>query len=228
MVEHFPYFMWYNMFSHWVQINIISLVRYCDDFFIQLADKIWASQLKEHMVHSQFFYYSLTLQSIHKTGGTLPAWVKHMVHSVQCTLSARNNAWLTHWGRVTHICIGNLTTIGSDNGLSPGRRQAIIWTKAGILLIWPLGTNFSEILIGIQTFSFKKMHLKMSSAKCRPFCLGLNVLTLCCVMLWFGYGGYLLSCWWHPHRLIQFKSDPFAVFTSHALHLECKNSKRVR
>ena len=38
-------------------------------------------------------------------------------------------------------------TIGSDNGLSPGRRQAIIWTNVGILLIEPLGTNFSEILI---------------------------------------------------------------------------------
>ena len=76
---------------------------------------------------------------------------------------------LTHWGRVTHICVGNLTIIGSDNGLSPGRRQAIIWTNAGILLIGPLETNFSEIQIGIQTFSFKKMHLKMSSAKWRPF-----------------------------------------------------------
>ena len=76
---------------------------------------------------------------------------------------------LTHWGRVTHICVGKLTSIGSDNGLSPGRRQAIIWTNAGILLIGPLGTNFSEILIGIQTFSFKKTHLKMASAKWRPF-----------------------------------------------------------
>ena len=75
-----------------------------------------------------------------------------------------------------HICVGKLNIIGSDNGLSPGRRQAIIWTNAGILLIEPLGTNFSEILIGIPTFSFKKMHLKMSSAKWRPFCLGLNVL----------------------------------------------------
>ena len=83
---------------------------------------------------------------------------------------------LTHWGRMTHICVGKLTIIGSDNGLSPGRRQAIIWTNAGILLIWSLGTNFNEILIGIQTVSFKKMHLKMSSAKWRPFCLGLNVL----------------------------------------------------
>ena len=70
--------------------------------------------------------------------------------------------YLTHWGRVTHICIGKLITIGSDNGLSPGQRQAIIWTITGILLIGPLGTNRSEIWIGIQTFSFKKMHLKMS------------------------------------------------------------------
>ena len=79
------------------------------------------------------------------------------------------SSFLTHWGRVTHICVGKLTTIGSDNGLSPGRRQAIIWINAGILLIGPLETNFSEILIGIQTSSFKKIHLKMSSAKWRPF-----------------------------------------------------------
>ena len=84
---------------------------------------------------------------------------------------------LTHWGRATHICVAKLTTIGSDNGLSPRRRQAIIWTIAGILLIGPLGTNFSEILIKILTFSFKKMRLKVSSAKRRPFCLGLNELT---------------------------------------------------
>ena len=76
---------------------------------------------------------------------------------------------LTHWGRTMHICVGKVTTIGSDNGLSPGRRQAIIWTIAITLLIGPLGTNFSEILIRIQTFSFKKMHLKMSSAKWCPF-----------------------------------------------------------
>ena len=81
-----------------------------------------------------------------------------------------------------HICVGNLTIIGSDNGLSPGRRQAIIWTNAGILLIGPLGINFSEILIKIITFLFKKMRLKVSSAKRRPFCFGLNVLraTLLC------------------------------------------------
>ena len=61
---------------------------------------------------------------------------------------------LTQLGWVT--CVGNLTIIGSDNGLLPGRHQAIIWTNAGILLNGPLGTNFSEILIEIHTFSLKK------------------------------------------------------------------------
>ena len=83
---------------------------------------------------------------------------------------------LTHLGRVTHIYVSKLTNIGSDNGLSPDRRQAIIWTNPGILLIGPLGTNVSEILIEIYAFSFKKMHLKMFSGKWLPFCLCLNVL----------------------------------------------------
>ena len=77
---------------------------------------------------------------------------------------------------MTHICVSELTIIGSDNGLSPGRRQAIICNNARLLLIEPLGTNFREISIGIQTFSLKKTHLNMSSVKWRPFCLGLNVL----------------------------------------------------
>ena len=89
----------------------------------------------------------------------------------------RMDVHLTHWRRVTHICVSKRTIIGSDNSLSPGRRQTIIWTNAGILLIRNLGTNFSEILIEIITFSFKKMRLKVSSAKRRPFWLGLNVLT---------------------------------------------------
>ena len=67
---------------------------------------------------------------------------------------------LTYWGRVTLICVGKLIIIGSDNGLSPSRRQAMIWTNAGILLIEHLGTNFSQILIKSNTFSFKKMYLK--------------------------------------------------------------------
>ena len=82
---------------------------------------------------------------------------------------------LTHWGRVTHIYVSNPTIIGSDNGLSPSRRQAIIWTNAEILLIRPIGTNFSEMLIEIHIFSLKKMHFKWSPGKWRPFCPGFNV-----------------------------------------------------
>ena len=92
--------------------------------------------------------------------------------------SSKCKPMLIHWGRVTHICVSNLTITGSDNGLSAGRRQAIIWTNAGILLIRPLGTNFSVLLIEIDTFSFNKIHMKMSSGKWQPFCLGLNVLTM--------------------------------------------------
>ena len=75
---------------------------------------------------------------------------------------------------MTHICVGRRTITGSDNGLSPGQRQAIIWTNAGILWIGPLETNFSEMLREIKTFSLKKIRLKIS-AKCCPFRLGLNV-----------------------------------------------------
>ena len=82
-----------------------------------------------------------------------------------------NGSCLTHWGRMMHICISKLTIIGSDNGLSPDQCQAIIWTNAGILLIQTLGTNFSEILSAIHTFSFKKMHLKMAAILSRPQCV---------------------------------------------------------
>ena len=68
---------------------------------------------------------------------------------------------LTHWSRVMHICVNNLTIIGPHNGLLPS----------------------SEILIKIHTYSFKKMHLKRSSAKWWPFCIDLNVLMIGTVYL---------------------------------------------
>ena len=99
--------------------------------------------------------------------------ILYLDHSVQ---DCSNSNALTHWGRVTHICIVKLTIIDSDKGLSPGRHQAIIWSNAGILLIGPLGTNLIEILIGIQTFSFRKMHFddvvcEMASILSRPQCV---------------------------------------------------------
>ena len=71
--------------------------------------------------------------------------------------------WVAEWRM--YIYVGNLTISGSDNVMSPGPRQAVIGTNAGVLLIGPLGTNFSEILSEILILSFTKVRLKVSSAK---------------------------------------------------------------
>ena len=107
---------------------------------------------------------------------------------------------LTHWGRVTHICVRELTIIGLDNGLSPGRRHSIILTNAGILWSRTSGTNFMGILIEIHTFWFQKMHLKMSSGNWRPFCLGLNALTISCNFI-HAYSQQKSTCQSGWHRL---------------------------
>ena len=91
----------------------------------------------------------------------------------------------------------DLTITGSDYGLSPGQRQAIIRTNAGMLLIRSFGTNLSEILIEIYPFPFKKMHLKVSSGKWRPFFLGLNVLNNYQIMTSWLCNSHLSSNkWW--------------------------------
>ena len=94
--------------------------------------------------------------------GSGPSYHSKIRQYIKCTDMrgfCHQQRWtnLIHWGRMTHtVCVSNLTIIVSDNGLSPGRHQAIIWTNAGILLIGPLGANFIAIFIGIQTFSLKK------------------------------------------------------------------------
>ena len=77
---------------------------------------------------------------------------------------------------MTHICVNKLTIISSDNGLSPGRRQAIIWTNDGILLIGPLGTNISEILsknshIFIQENAFQNIICEVAAILSRTQCV---------------------------------------------------------
>ena len=81
--------------------------------------------------------------------------------------------FFTHRGRVTHICVDNLTTIASDNGLPPSQHQAIIWTNVH----WTLRNKLQSKSIEMYTFSFRKMHLKMSPGKWRSIWFGLNVLT---------------------------------------------------
>ena len=76
---------------------------------------------------------------------------------------------LTQWNQVTHICISELTIIASGNGLLPGRHPAITWINTGILLIWTLGTNSSEISGEIHTFpSLENVIFEMAALLSRP------------------------------------------------------------
>ena len=83
---------------------------------------------------------------------------------------------LTHWGQLTHICVRKLTIIGTDNGLSPGRRQAIIWNNAAILLIGTLSNTLQwnrcrYLYIFIQENTFEIFVWKMAAILSRPQCV---------------------------------------------------------
>ena len=155
---------------------------------------------------------------------------------------------LTNWGRVRHIFIGNPTIIGSDNGLLPGRCQAIIWTNVWMLLIGPLGTNFIDNFIEIHTFSSEKMHLKTSSTKWQPFCLSLNVLShitctctpfsstvtlgMCSTKCWQFCSGFLCSTgsWktWHFFSQKIWKNTHFRGFAAAQSEVYNNNNSNKR
>ena len=81
---------------------------------------------------------------------------------------------LTHWGRATHICVSKLTVVGSDNGLSPGWRQAIIWINDGILLIRPLGLQWNlkqNWHIFIQENAFENIVCEIAAILSRSQCV---------------------------------------------------------
>ena len=69
---------------------------------------------------------------------------------------------ILHWGRVTHMCVNDLTIICSDNGLSPDRCQVIIRTNAGILLIRNLEQTSLKSWVKLIYF-----HSRKSISKCR-------------------------------------------------------------
>ena len=97
----------------------------------------------------------------------------HVAYYMKCNEPITFLPALTQCGRVTHICVSKLTIIGSDNGLSPGRRQAIIWTNAGMLLIGPIGVISDEISIMKYLHSWKSIS-RCCLEKWRPFYLGRN------------------------------------------------------
>ena len=83
---------------------------------------------------------------------------------------------LTHWGGVTHTCVGKSTIIASDNGLSHGRRQANIWTNAGWNIVnWTLGNKLQWNLnhksyVSIQENPFENVVWEMAAILSQSLC----------------------------------------------------------
>ena len=98
--------------------------------------------------------------TLHKGGGS-----RSFMTMTMTIWWPRSGVWIYQivTGVTSVVGVPSTHLVGSDNGLPPGRRQAIIWTNAGILLMGPLGTNFSEIITKVYIFWFKKMYLKLWS-----------------------------------------------------------------
>ena len=161
-------------------IWIIKLLPKWVYFYVETPNKLWSCNSEIHRIYLCNPLVMICLNKVMPVAWALFTTgiyqkLKHReiitCHHIQQDIIAY--LLLTHSGRVAHICISKLTIIGSDNGLS-----SHYLNQCEILLIRLLGTNSSEILSAIHTFSFKKMHLKMLSAKWHLFCLGLNVLKL--------------------------------------------------
>ena len=112
----------------------------------------------------------------------------------------------------THLPLVNQVSIGSDSGLSPIRRQAIILTNTELLSTGPIGTNCIDIFNTNTKLPFTKMHMKMSSDKWRTFYPGGDELkwrygrtcrmAISCVCRYNGQSliyTWLCMCVWKPH-----------------------------
>ena len=155
---------------HWSLFLRVQLMifQHCFRYWLG-ADQATSHYLKQWWKVYWRIYASLGLNELNDIIWTMKKYsifliIKEILkqkHISQCCACWwTRTVGLTLWGWVTHICISKIIIIDSDNGLSLGRHQTIIWTNAGILLIGPLATNSGEISIRIQTFSFKKMHGK--------------------------------------------------------------------
>ena len=87
-------------------------------------------------------------------------------------------ARLNHWGRMTHICVSKLTIIVSDDGFSPGRRQTIIRTNAGMLSIGPLEKksvkNQSKCIHSHPKKCIWKCRQEIGGRLSRPHCVSMG------------------------------------------------------
>ena len=150
----------------------------CNILSAILNDVIWSTKvIQNHAIPSDYLKKVCLLQvSIDSSGncvwtsaGTLMSQFMSRIYTGP-TLEE-----LTHWDRVTHMFVSKLTITGPYKGFPPGRCQAIIWTRAGIMLIGPLGTirwNLTQNwYIFIQGNAFKNVDRKLAVIWPRPHCV---------------------------------------------------------
>ena len=135
----------------------------------------------------------------------------HSVTTEACTSLADGHSVATE-ACTSLACVREVWRSGSSLELS----VLCIWANATMLLIRPLGTKFNEISIEIHTFSFTLVHLKMSSGKWQPFCLGFDALIRKTHQQWITgagenapvlIGGYYIPCQepaYYAHLLLEF------------------------
>ena len=139
-----------------------------------IDEPLWAMYHRQlsnrHLKHGTW-----TNQCRHKTVTTLQAKFLHEYPFIKSYVDLHFNASYCFLP-ILYKSVSKLTITDSENSLSPDQRQDITRTNAWILFIERIGTTCSEILIEIHTFSIRRIHSKMSSARWLPFCLGLIVL----------------------------------------------------
>ena len=114
-------------------------------FFVVRMSKLLNKQSRCRQIETQWRSYDVTAMKL---------W--HFI-------SLKNMRVYTklHWSRETRICVSTLNIVGSDNSLSHGRRQAIIWTNAGILLTVPWGQNWTAALNAFANSTAIKIHISI-------------------------------------------------------------------
>ena len=114
----------------------------------------WQAISGKNIYHSTLLIPVLVILSLIAIAKSVCAnWTRYLMFSNKPTTR------LTHWGRVTHICVNKLTIIGSDNDLSLGLRKTFRW-------------NFKRnSYIFIQENSFENVVWEVATILSRPQCV---------------------------------------------------------
>ena len=150
----FQAYFWYDwpmaILHHWklfINHHVKSL-RPCDKTATKWSKPILCAYIWRH---------SVSIQISPWRSKQAPTSIVLSGHYISMVVFSKGQPCLTNLPLVPHIYASvNWDSIGSEIGLSSIWRPSIIRTNAEILLIELLGTNFSEILIEIQTFHSQK------------------------------------------------------------------------